>query len=321
MNKSTVSEKELKKSVQIGLKELKNTYKTKEIESNIDNRAQIAANLGFFYWKLENLPDSRKYFLLALSEYEKLKDEFKIANIQGSLGSLFLQMGEYAFALKYSEISFQFWKDKNYLNERIVSMQNMGICYLRMKEDLKATEIILDALQMAIHLEDEEQFAVTIQILLEYYEKLQRYDMLLELKRKALDFWSKLNLSDREFKTLIDLGVICQILEEYKTSIIYFKRAYNIGYNSGNIERMYLSEGFIGECFIKLGEIEKAKHIYLQAFKLVVFLNTTSDHTNDIESMRILLMTLGYTLQELANEEKLALKEAEKDDEGDTSKN
>ncbi len=315
MPKLPISEKELEKSIQIGLKELQATYKHQETQTNIDNRAQISANLGFFYWKLEKLPESRKYFLLSLSEYEKLQDEFKIANIQGSLGSLFIQMGEYALALRYSEESYQFWKDKNYLNERIASMQNIGICYLKMKEDLKATNIILDALQMAIHLEDEEQFAVTIQILLEYYEKLQRYDMLLELKRKALDFWVKLNLEERRFKTLIDLGVICQILEEHKTSIIYFKRAYNIGYNSGNIEKMYLAEGFIGECYIKLGDVEKAKHIYLQAFKLAVFLNTTSDHANEIESMRILLMTLGFSLKELANEEKLALKEAGEDTE------
>ncbi|MHA1612590.1 MAG: tetratricopeptide repeat protein [Promethearchaeota archaeon] len=320
MNKPTISKEKLEKSIQIGLKELKDTYKTQETEINVESRAQIGANLGFFYWKLENLPEARKYFLLSLIEYEKLQDVFKIANIQGSLGSLFLQMGEYALALKYSEDSYQFWKDKNYLNERIASMQHMGICYLKMKENLKATDIILDALQMAIHLEDEDQFAVTIQILLEHYEKLERYDMLLELKRKALDFWVKLNLDERRFKTLVDLGVICQILEEYNTSIIYFKRAYNIGYNSGNIEKMYLAEGFIGECYIKLGDIEKAKHIYLQTFKLAVFLNTTSDRANEIESMRILLLTLGFSLKELAKEEKIAMEKVGEDIEDKNSK-
>lgn len=222
-------------------------------------------------------------------------------------------MGEFGLALRYNEEAYEYWQTHNYLNERIATLQNLGICYLKMKEEVKATNFLLKGLQMAIYLEDELQFAATIQILLEHYEKLERYDMLLELKRKALDFWIQIKIPERQFKTLIDLGVICQILEEYSTAVNYFKRAYNIAYNLGDLEKMYLAEGFIGECYVKLGDMEKAKNVYLQTFKLAVYLNTISDHKEAVESMRLLLLTLGYSPKELMHEERKALHEAHKD--------
>lgn len=313
MSDKQISPEELEKSIQIGLAELKDTYKVPENREVIEHRAMIATNLGIFYWKKENLIEARKFFLLAFTEYEKIQDPFKIANINSTLGSLYIQLGEYASALKHSEDAYVYWKDQNYLNERIACMQNLGICYLKMKEEVKATEILLEALQMVIYLEDEMQFAATIQILLEHYEKIERFDMLLELKRKALQFWEKMELVEREIKTLIDLGVICQVLEEYSTALIYFKRAYNLVYNKGDIEKMYLTEGFIAETLIKLGEIEKAKYTYLQCFKLAVYLNSFSDYQEKIDAMRLMLLTLGYSIGELDHEERKAVAEAKKD--------
>ncbi|WP_457556537.1 tetratricopeptide repeat protein [Candidatus Harpocratesius sp.] len=313
MSKKQDNSEDLDHSIYLGLQELKETYKQHETPQIQERRALILADLGIFYWKKEKLTEARKYFLLALSEYEKLHDEFKIANVKGSLGSLFIQMGEFGLALRYNEEAYEYWQTHNYLNERIATLQNLGICYLKMKEEVKATDFLLKGLQMAIYLEDELQFAATIQILLEHYEKLERYDMLLELKRKALDFWIQIKIPKRQFKTLIDLGVICQILEEYNTAVNYFKRAYNIAYNLGDLEKMYLAEGFIGECYVKLGDMEKAKNVYLQTFKLAVYLNTISDHKEAVESMRLLLLTLGYSQKELMHEERKALHEAHKD--------
>ncbi|MHA1887215.1 MAG: tetratricopeptide repeat protein [Promethearchaeota archaeon] len=312
-NEEVTSSEKIEQAIQLGMKELKETYKHPNTPLIQDQRAEILAQLGVLLWKKDDFREARKYFLMALTEYESLKDQFKIANVKSSLGSLFIQMGEYSLALRYNLEALEYWNTKNFLNERIAALQNVGICYLQMKEDIKAADYLLKALQMAVYLEDESQFANTIQVLLEYYEKQQRYDMLLELKRKALDFWTTLNLPLRQFKTLIDLGVICQILNEFKTALNYFKQAYNIAYNMADLEKMYLAEGFIGECYVKLGDISQARKIYLQTFKLAVYLNVFSDHQEAVDSMRLLLLTLGFSRKELDHEEKKALFEAQKD--------
>ncbi len=306
---------DIHKAIQDGIIELKKTYERQETPKIIEERATIASSLGVLLWKNNQSQDAKKHFLLALGEYEKIKDPFKIATTQGTLGSLFLELGKYSLSQKYNEDAYEYWKNTSFLNERIACLQNLGILYLRNQDEVKATEYVLEGLRMAISLQDENQFAVTIQILLEHYEKLKRFDMLLELKKKALEFWTQMDLPQRKFKTLVDLGVITQLLEDFLGAISYFKQAFNIGYNSGDLEKMFLSEGFLAESYLKLQEIEKAKKTYLQAFKLAVYLNVDKDYKQHVESMRLALLSLGYSIEDLILEGQEAIKEARKDQE------
>ncbi|WP_371802119.1 tetratricopeptide repeat protein [Candidatus Lokiarchaeum ossiferum] len=307
------SEIDIQKAIQEGIIELKKTYEKEENIKVIEERATIASSLGVLLWKDNQSQDAKKYFLLALGEYEKLNDDFKIATTQGTLGSLFLELGEYALSQKYNEDAYEYWKGTNFLNERIACLQNLGIILLRNQDELKASEYILEGLRMAISLQDENQFAITIQILLEHYEKLKRFDMLLELKKKALEFWTQMDLPQRKFKTLIDLGVISQLMEDFSAAITFFKPAFNIGYHAGDLEKMFLAEGFLAETYLKLRETEKAKNTYLQAFKLAVYINVEKDYKQHVEAMRLALLSLGYTIEELVKEGQKALEEAQFD--------
>jgi tetratricopeptide (TPR) repeat protein len=131
--------------------------------------------------------------------------------------------------------------------------------------------------------------------------------MLLELKKKALEFWESLKLPDRQYKTLIDLGVISQITENFTEALVFFKRAFNIAYTMNDLERMYFSQGFIGECLLKQKEIEKANFTYLQAFKLAVFINSTNDFKDEVIKMRLILQSLGNSKELIMEEEQKAL--------------
>jgi len=290
--------------------DLKKTFEKKETDIIIEKRAIISSNLALLYWKKENLDDSQKFFLEAIQEYDKLKDKFKLASTKGALGSLYIQKGKFELAKIYTEEAYEFWTNSLHLNEHLACLQNLGIIYLRLNEEVKASDYVLEAMKMAMQLQDEAQFASSIHILLNYYENKKRYDMLLELKKKALEFWLQMNLEERQFKTLIDLGVLSQVLEGFDDAVKYFKNAFNIGYNSGSIEKMYLAEGFLAESFLNKKDIEKAKYTYLQAFKLAVFLNLDGKHQNDVNLMRIALLSLGFTTEALIKEAEDALKEA-----------
>ncbi|MHA1474861.1 MAG: tetratricopeptide repeat protein [Promethearchaeota archaeon] len=295
------------------IKDLKKTFEKKETNKIIELRASISSNLAVLYWKKENLEDSQKFFLEAIQEYEKLKDNFKLASTKGALGSLYIQLRKFELAKVYTEEAYEYWTNSMHLNERLACLQNFGIIYLKLNEEVKASDYVLEAIKLSMQLQDEEQFAQSIHILLNYFENKKRYDMLLELKKKALEFWEQMSLEERQFKTLIDLGVLSQVLEGFDDAVLYFKKAFNIGYNSGNIEQMYLAEGFLAESFLNKKDIEKAKYTYLQAFKLAVFLNINGKHQNDVNLMRLALLSLGYTKEELIKEAEDALKEAKKE--------
>ena len=54
-----------------------------------------------------------------------------------------------------------------------------------MGQEEQAVDYVLNALRMAMQLQDEDQFVSVIQILLEYYERQTNYEMLKELKLKT----------------------------------------------------------------------------------------------------------------------------------------
>ncbi|MHA1584252.1 MAG: tetratricopeptide repeat protein [Promethearchaeota archaeon] len=311
--KKKLTAEEIDKNIEKGIKFINKSYKFPDTPQNLQDRAEIASNVGFFYTKKDNYEGAQKYFQLALREYDKLKDDQKVAATKGALGSLYIHNEKYLVALSYMEESYNYWKTTNFLNERIACLQNLGIINLKLKEEVKASEFILEALKKSIQLQDEDQFATSIQILLNYYEPLDRYDMLLELKKKALEFWVKMNLLERQFKTLIDVGVLSQVLEDFSQAVVYFKKAFNIGYQNGNLEKMYLAQGFLAETFLKLEEIEKAKHTYLQTYKLAVYINTIKDFKEQVQTMKTTLLVLGFNLEEIIAEGEKAQKEAEKD--------
>ena len=215
--------------------------------------------------------------------------------MKGSLGSLDLQLGDYISAKRFCEDSYEYFKTSNYLNERIACLQNLGLIHLQLGQEEQAVDYVLNALRMAMQLQDEDQFVSVIQILLEYYERQTNYEMLKELKLKSLEFWEAMKLNTRQYKTLIDLGVLSQILEQWDEALQFFKKAYNIAYAIKDSEKMYTAKGFIGEVYVKQQEIEEAISAYIEAFMLAIYL----DLSDEIEKMRAVLLTLGVDHEEL----------------------
>ncbi|MCK4798724.1 MAG: tetratricopeptide repeat protein, partial [Spirochaetes bacterium] len=301
---------EIEKKIKIGIFEIQETYNVNETPIILELRADLASKVGMLYSDLEDFSEAQRYFQLALVGYGQLELTQKVAAIKGTLGALYLNNGDHLMALKFYEDAYEFWKNTNFLNERIVCLQNLGLIHLKLEDSIKASDFIFEAMKKSISLQDETQFAISIDILLRYYEEKDRYDMLLELKKKALEFWRSLDITERIFKTLIDIGVISQILNENKVALSNFKNAFNLAYSLNQLEQMFLAQGFIAEVYVKLKDIEKAKHTYMQAYKLAVFINTNSDFKQHMIEMEISLLTLGVDREVLEIEAQKVLKES-----------
>ena len=312
-DKESQTPEKIKQQIAVGLKEFKKTYNIPETEQVVDYRCELASKLGIFYFQADDFQEARKFLFVAMKGYEQQQNAQKLAATQGLLGSLFLHSGDYALSLKYYENAYEYWQKTSFLNERIICLQNIGINYLHLDQEAEASEALLEALRMAVSLLDEAQFAITIQILLEHYERLHRFDMLFELKKKALEFWVQLQLTQRQYKTAIDLGVLSQVLEDYDQALVYFKKAFNVGYNEGNLKDMFLAQGFLAECFLKLNDIEKAKYTYLQAFKIAIYININENFKDQVDAMHVSLLALGVSKEKLVEEGQKALEEGKKE--------
>jgi hypothetical protein len=91
-------------------------------------------------------------------------------------------------------------------------------------------------------------------------------------------------------------------LNEFLPALDIFKRAYNIAYELHDSKRIFLAQGFIGECYLKLKIIEEAKDSYVQTFMLAVHLN----EKEEIEKFRLVLRTLGFSDNEIEKKQREA---------------
>jgi tetratricopeptide (TPR) repeat protein len=287
---------------------LRITYEQAETEEILEIRGDLGAELGLLYWKKEDFPEARKYFQLALGAYSKIHDDFHIASVQGALGSLEIEQQQYIKALQYLEPALHYWEQNPQIQERIVCLQNLAITSLRLERESLGVDYCIKAMELASHIPNEQLFAESAQILLEYYEQRQKFDIIRTIKQKALELWTKLDNKIRQFKTLIDIGVLSQMLEDFPAALGAFKRAYNVGFDLHDSQRMYLAEGFIGEVYFKQKEIEKAKEAYLRAFMLAVYLQ----NAEEIEKIRAVLLTLGMEQRDIQEKEKEAKKAIQK---------
>jgi tetratricopeptide (TPR) repeat protein len=284
----------------------------KENELVLTQKAQLAFQLGTLYHEQELYANAHHYFSIALTCYHKLNDKQNLASVQGALGSLFIQLGDFPQALEHTENAFAYWQNTTFLNERLACLQNLGIIHLRLSHEEIAVDYILNAMKMAMQLQDEVQFALSIQILLEFYEIQQKYDMLKELKLKALQFWQSMQIYPRQNKTLIDLGVLSEIINQFDDAIGFFKQAYNLAFKQNDAEKMFLAQGFIAECYFKIHELDKARQTYLEAFKLALYLENIKGVFEGKEQMRVALLMLGVDQRKIEEIEIETKQEIEK---------
>ncbi len=314
---------EIKRRIQ----ELRSAYKKLQKKTKndqvIESIARITGSLGTLFWKLDDFSHARSFFIKSLDAYKRLDDDYHLASVWGALGSLYLQYKDYDAALHYTEKAHAYWKNRPHLNERLICFQNLGTIYKNLNKIDKAADNILEAMRLAVKLRDETEFAKSIQVLLEYYELKEDYQMLKELKMKALEFWTALDIPERQFKTLVDLGVIQQILEQPERAISFFKKAFNVAYNLGDLEKMYFSQGFIAEVYFNKRDIDKAREIYIETFKLAVYIAALSRARKNqstysgvgferINKSKLILHSLGVSESKVAEIQKKTEIEAKK---------
>lgn len=274
-------------------------------------KANLLVELGLLYLRDTQISKARDHLMMAFRLFRELNDEKGMASVNGALGSLYLAHNDHYTAKEYFERAYAYWGKSNYLNEKIVCLRSLGLTHLQLNEEEEGVTKILDSAKIAAHLDDTAEFLFSMQVLLEHYEKQQEYDVLRELKLKVLEYWEKHpEYVSRRFKTLVDLGVLSQVLEDYPAALQFFKHAFNIAFQMGDFEKTYLAQGFIGEVYVQLEKLEQAKSAYLKAFQTSILIGLEEDHHSEkVENARLVLKTLGIPEETIKEKEEIAKSE------------
>ncbi len=214
----------------------------------INSRKDIAKFAFLLYNDFENLnnsPEAIQYLLIALKEYEYLKDTIQVAGCYNSLGFLNKNYQKnYKEAIKFHKKALRLreaQKDKNRVGQSLV---NLCSSYLELGQLDSADWYITKAIHVYADLGDK---AIGWGLALSYYEKAD-----------LLFFKGELDEQNKDKKTA---------LINFTEALDYYKKSQNLYRNQWSAAFADQMDVEIGMTYFKLGKIEIADSFLLSGLK------------------------------------------------------
>lgn len=167
-----------------------------------------------------------EYYTKALKFYEALKYEKNIAIIQHNLGLLFINLEKYRLAIEYFESSHQYFLDNNFNYYSIICLNNIGFAQLQLN-DLKPASI---ALNKAISINTEYNDALTFSYLNlgVLNEKQKNFKTAKDYFLKSLAIAKENKLTSLLKEIYSNLVLISNELNNSQDLLLYFENFKNV---------------------------------------------------------------------------------------------
>lgn len=120
----------------------------KKLTGDIEAIAITEMNIGINYHYMGNLDSAQAILFRILPIISKTDNKRAKAVLYNNLGSVYTGLGKYEEALHYYSLTEEF-KDLLLVNDQAILHQNIGICYLNLKQNEKAIENLNIALELA----------------------------------------------------------------------------------------------------------------------------------------------------------------------------
>jgi CHAT domain-containing protein len=192
--------------------------------------------------------------------YEDLKNEWGLAGLYISYGNIYKTLSEYALSLKYQSMSDSLYRKLNVPYQCLAPIANIGGVYFSQGDYPKALDYFKRSLKL---IEDNKDLNNNLCKLLssvgEAYSYMTNYDEAEKWLMKALETSRKIGATRTETDIMINLGKLKIETKKYSEAEKFLLDAKTF-YLAQNLMVERTSNAiFLGELFLKKGELEKAK--------------------------------------------------------------
>jgi tetratricopeptide (TPR) repeat protein len=195
---------------------------------------------------------------IGLKSAEKQNDMHQQANRLGTLGNLYLHLGNSRIALTYHRKSLIFYKETADLKGQGSQLNNLGNVYASLGAFSKAISRFKESLAISKELEDQKSECSSLGNLASIYFQLKRYSESIEYYKSALKLAKKCGFMKNEADWLCGLGLVNLDLGEYANSITYFELALSISKQLGDKQGEAHSIGNLGSLYGTIGNHNKS---------------------------------------------------------------
>lgn len=185
----------------------------------------VLSNMGLIYWKLGNLPTAVQYYLQSLKIWEDHHLENEMASIFDNLGNVYNEQEEYDQALTYYFNALKIQrKYSNPSDEQSMTLSNIGTAYQGKNNHKEALIYFLESLPLLTE-DQKESRAVSLSNIGLTYIELKENSLAFQHLSQALKIQQEIEDSDGMIHTLLGLAKSSQQSGNLKESSEYSRQA------------------------------------------------------------------------------------------------
>ncbi|MFZ1289322.1 MAG: tetratricopeptide repeat-containing sensor histidine kinase [Melioribacteraceae bacterium] len=225
-------------------------------------------NLGETYRFKGDIKLSLENHNYALSIFEKLKSNERIARTKSNIGTAYFNVSDFKNSLEYLQSSKEIYEKLNSKDGIANCLGKIGILLSTFKKYESSLEYFKEALKISEENNNKSDIAIQYGNIGLIYFELKNYNLSIEYYNKALNIFKKIEDNYNYSIYLGNIGLVYAELNKFSESIMYYKNAlkiakkindnYGIAYLHGNIGKLKIKIYNINKPFVseeKLNEI------------------------------------------------------------------
>jgi signal transduction histidine kinase len=239
----------------------------------IYGEAVAMRNIGFNYYRKNDLVKAEPEFKKALEIFLQLKDSFQLCETYNQFGLLYWKKDQFIPAYQYFRTSLKIAKTKQLKKQESQALNYIGLIYWKWSEFSSSLDYFTQALAIKETLHDDFETGITLNNIANIYNEIDRPD-------DAIIYASRCSLLAKKYpnkyvlgRALNNLGVSYFKKGEYDKSIEFQNEALLIKSESSDISGQAFSMSDLGEVYLAKKNTKKASEYFLNALKLWHFLD------------------------------------------------
>lgn len=230
-------------------------------------------NIGFNYYRRNELGKAEPEIKKALEIFLQLKDSFQVCETYNQFGLLFWKKDQFIPAYQYFRASLKIAKTKQLKRQESQALNYIGLIYWKWSEFSSSLDYFTQALAIKESLHDDFETGITLNNIANIYNEIDRPD-------DAIIYASRCSLLAKKYpnkyvlgRALNNLGVSYFKKGEYDKAIEFQNEALLIKSESSDISGQAFSMSDLGEVYLAKKNTKKASEYFLKALKLWRTLN------------------------------------------------
>lgn len=196
-------------------------------------------------------------------------------------------------AVNYANNAYEIANNDNISKEKILSLIQLGKCYIRLSNFQKAMDAAEKAIEMATKLNMEKEAARAKAILAIIYYELGDYEQSAKIDFENLTYYEKVNNQGEIGLVLGNIGIDFISQNNYQKGLEYLKKSFDIAVETNDFRGMSYQYNNIASLY---ADYFKDYSIALRYFKEALKINKRLD---DKQQHGIYLMNIGNCLSKL----------------------